>query len=155
MALQPHELTIRILNADNNGGGGGGNAPSPTTSGGKAVNTSKGVIESSLAARELTSIARQATSFAVSTVGLTTGNTVSQERIQFGMSAGTKLAAYGTALASGNLAAAAIMAINDTMNIAMRSAQLSLQNQIERESLSLSRDRAGIAFNQSRMGGAK
>lgn len=154
MALQPHELTIRILNADNNGGGSS-NAPSPTTSGGKAVNTSKGVIESSLAARELTSIARQATSFAVSTVGLTTGNTVSQERIQFGMSAATKVAAYGTAIATGNIPAAAIMAINDTINIAVRSAQIALQNQVERESLAFSRDRAGIAFNQSRMGGAK
>ena len=155
MELQPHELTIRIINSKSGKADSNSTAPSPTTGGGKAVDTARGVINDSIVARELTTIARQATSFAVSSVGLTTGNTVSQERIQFGMSAATKLAAYGTALATGNIVAASIMAINDTMNAVMRAAQIELNNRVERESLALSRDRAGIAFNQSRMGGAK
>ena len=155
MASEPHELTIRIINSKNAKGGGSAQNPPATESGGKAVDTAKSVIDGSIVARELTSIARQATSFAISSVGLTTGNTVSQERIQFGINAATKLAAYGTALTTGNVVAAGIMAINDTINIVTRSAQIALENSVERESLALSRDRAGIAFNSSRMGGAK
>lgn len=154
MALQPHELTIRILNADNNGGVSG-NAPSPTTSGGKAVNTSKGVITGSIVARELKSIGQQATSLVVSNVGLTTGNSVSQERIRFGMSGATKLAAYGTAIGTGNFAALAIMLVSDTMTLLSNNERRKTLNNIEQETLALSRDRAGVAFNYSRMGGAK
>lgn len=155
MATTPHELTIRIINANGNGGGGNGKASQSTTSGGKAVSTAMDVIKNSVIARELSSVARQAVSFSVSNISLTTGNNISQERIEFGMNAAGKLAAYGTALATGNFVAAGIMAINDTLTTVMNAERIRLANAVERESLSLSRDRAGIAFNQSRMGGAK
>lgn len=149
MAASPHELTIRIINSRRGEGG------SSAESGGKAVDTAKGLINSSIVARELRSLGRQAVSTAVTNVSITTGNTVSQERLEYGLNSGAKLAAYGTALATGNVGAAALMAINDTMSILTRATQIALQNNVERESLALSRDRAGIAFNQSRMGGAK
>ena len=156
MAATPHELTIRIINANGNGGSGGsGKAAESTTSGGKAISTAMDVIKNSVIARELTSVTRQAVSFAVSNISLTTGNNISQERIEFGMNAAGKLAAYGTALATGNVVAAGIMAINDTLTTVMNAERIRLANAVERESLSLSRDRAGIAFNNSRMGGAK
>ena len=156
MATTPHELTIRIINANGNGGSGGsGKAAESTTSGGKAVSTAMDVIKNSVIAREITTIVRQASSFAVSTISLTTGNNVSQERIEFGMNAAGKLAAYGTALATGNVVAAGIMALNDTITTVMNAERIRLANSVERESLALSRDRAGVAFNYSRMGGAK
>lgn len=156
MATTPHELTIRIINANGNGKSrGSGKAAESTTSGGKAVSTAQDAIDASIVARELSAIARQATSLVVSSVSITTGNTASQERIEFGMNAAGKLAAYGTALITGNIPAVAIMAINDTVNIVMKASQIALNEKVEQESLVLSRDRAGIAFNRSRMGGAK
>ena len=71
------------------------------------------------------------------------------------MGAGTQLAAYGMAIGTGNFAAAAVMLVNDTMSFITNSARLRMSNTVERESLALSRDRAGVAFNYSRMGGAK
>ena len=71
------------------------------------------------------------------------------------MNAAGKLAAYGTALATGNVVAAGIMALNDTITTVMNAERTRLANSVERESLALSRDRASIAFTHSRMGGAK
>lgn len=154
--LQPHELTIKILNSEKDGGGSSvvGTSP-PTETGGKAVVTAQKSINSAIVARELRSIAQQVVSYTVSNISLTTGNSISQERIQVAMGAGAKLAAYGTALATGNIGAAAIMAIGDTMNTILRADRIAKMAAVENESLALSRDRAGIAFNQSRMGAAK
>ncbi len=153
---QPHELTIRIINANGNGGAGaGGGNPSHVTGGGRGTQTAQNAINGAIIARELRSIGRQVTSYAVSNVSLVTGNTISQERLEFGMNAAGKLAAYGTALATGNFVAAGIMAINDALTLALNADRLRRTNAVERESLALSRDRAGVAFNYSRMGGAK
>lgn len=152
---RPHELTIRVINGTP---GGGGPTPPGGNNGGGPSNPSSGflhALNSSIVARELKSIGQQAVSFAVSNIALTTGNSLSQERMQVALSTGGKLVAYGTALATGNVAAAAIMAVNDIMSTVMRATQLELKGNVERESLALSRDRAGIAFNNSRMGGAK
>ena len=152
MARSPHELTIRILNADR---GGSASSSDSVERGGKSVISAIEMIKHSVVAREISTVTRQAVSFAVSNISLTTGNNVSQERIEFGLNAAGKLAAYGTALFTGNFVAAGIMALNDTITTVMNTERIRLANAVERESLALSRDRAGIAFNHSRMGGAK
>lgn len=150
---KPHELTIRVMNG---GSGGGGGASSGDGSGKpKAEDSVWDLMKNSIAAREIKSVTRQAVSFAVSNVALTTGNSLSQERMEVAINTGAKGIAYGIALGKGNFALAAIMAVNDTVSAIMSATRLRLENQVERESLSLSRDRAGIAFNYSRMGGAK
>ena len=91
----------------------------------------------------------------MSTIGLTTGNMVSQQRIQTKLSVGLKAVAYIGALKTGNVIAASIMAINDLVSAVQQANTFRLNNRVESESLALSRERAGVAFNQSRLGAAK
>ena len=112
------------------------------------------VVKNNIAFKEITGIAQQAASFTVSNIGLTTGNTESQQWAEFAMSG---LSMAGTALFSvitGNILPFALSIVNKGISIAFKQAQINLEQNIENESLALSRQRAGVAFNQSRMGGA-
>lgn len=156
---QPHQLTIKIINktGTNSNSNNGSTAPA-TESGGKATDTTQSVISGTVIAREIRSGAMQAFSHRNTIVGLTTGNTVSQERMSYAINAAGKLASYGIAAAV-NPAVAATMMLTDLISSGigaiLKADTLRTQSASERESLVLSRDRAGIAFNQSRMGGAK
>jgi hypothetical protein len=157
---QPHQLTIKIINktGTNSNANNGSTAPA-TESGGKATDTTQSVITGTVIARELRSGAMQAFSHRNTIVGLTTGNTVSQERMSYAINAGGKLASYAIAAIAVNPAVAATMMLTDLISSGIgaliKADTLRTQAVSERESLALSRDRAGIAFNQSRMGGAK
>ncbi len=93
-------------------------------------------------------------SFTVSNIGLTTGNTESQQWAEFAMSG---LSMAGTALFSvitGNILPVALSIVNKGISIAFKQAQIDLEQSIENESLGISRQRAGIAFNHSRKNNA-
>ena len=152
----PNELVIRVFNGDGDTLPAGPPArPVPAEGGGAAVKRSRGTLAEVFLAREIKSVSSQAVSFVVSNVGITTGNSISQERMQYALNAGTKLAAYGTAIVTGNLVAAGIMAASDVVALVEKTVRLELQNSVERESLALARERAGVAFNASRLGAAK
>lgn len=159
MADQPHQLTIKIINktGSNSNSNNGQTAPA-SESGGKSTDTTQAVITGTMVAREIRSGVMQAVSHRNTTVSITTGNTVSQERMSYATNAAGKLASYGIA-AIANPAMAAVMILTDLVSSGigalMKADTLRTQSAQERESLALSRDRAGIAFNQSRMGGAK
>ena len=108
-----------------------------------------------IAFKEGEAFVKNAIAFNVSNIGLTTGNTESQERAEFQWHCGTKLAGTTLALGTGNFAAAAMTVITEMMNIYFKDAQIKLRQSIENESLALSRQRAGIAFNSSRLKGAE
>ena len=148
------KYTIQILN-----GGGESSAKKTlsrsTSNGGGKSSATEALISGSVVARELRSIGHQVVAYSISTVGLTTGNMVSQQRLQTAMGLGMKAIAYGTAIATGNAAAVAVMAISDTLSTVQSVNTFNLKNRVESESLALSRERAGVAFNQSRLGAAK
>ena len=108
-----------------------------------------------IAYKEGESFVKNAIAFNVSNVGLTTGNSESQERAQLHWNSTLKIASTALALGSGNYAAAAISIITEAVNICFKDAQIKLRQYIENESLALSRERAGIAFNRSRSAGTK
>lgn len=95
----------------------------------------------------------QTISFKTSNVGLVTGNSASQERIDLIMNGGKFLLSAGAVVATGNPALILSFALAKSMDVAMRQRQIDLNYSIERESLNLSRQRAGIAFNRSRLTG--
>jgi hypothetical protein len=107
-----------------------------------------------IAFKSAKNIADQTVSFVTSNVGLTTGNTEAQQRIEFGMNTAQQIGAVGASLAAGNYLAAALVIINKLTSIAFRQSQIDLEQSIESESLAVSRQRFGIAFNRSRLGGA-
>lgn len=96
----------------------------------------------------------QAVSFTVSNVGLVTGNSASQDRINFALN--TTKFAVNTAmvLSTGNPAVMISYALTTAMGVYFNQRQIDLNYGIERESLNLSRQRAGIAFNRSRLTGS-
>jgi hypothetical protein len=107
-----------------------------------------------IAFKAVKSIADQTVSFMTSNVGLTTGNTEAQQRIEFGMNTAQQVGALGASLVAGNYLAAALMILNKVTSISFAQKQIDLEQSIETESLNLSRQRAGVAFNRSRLGGA-
>lgn len=58
---------------------------------------------------------KQAVSAAISNIGLATGNTLAQRRIEKGIATASKVVGYGVAIATGNYAAAAAMLASDAI----------------------------------------
>lgn len=101
-------------------------------------------------------------------VGIVTGSTELQERINFGMEvaqfgvqtfqnaqAGAVLgASLGIGGAAGALIGLSLTAINTLMQIEFNKMQLQLKQQMEGYQLQQVRERAGAAYNKSRLGGA-
>ena len=108
-----------------------------------------------IAFKEGEAFAKRAVAFQVSNVALTTGNTESQERAQFGWDMTGRVVSIGGAAVTGNWAGVVMSAINTMMSVYFNQAQIDLRQSIENESLALSRQRAGIAFNSSRLKGAE
>ena len=162
MADHSYEIVVKLKGADSGGSSGGGSG-----GGGASVNNNTALkntaspfrdtadyVRKSVVFKKLTGIGKQAVSFYVSNVGLTTGNTESQQQAQFNMSVICGIANAGMALYMHNPLAIALMAVHATTSLYFNQKQIDLEQRIENESLSLSRQRAGVAFNHSRMGGA-
>lgn len=111
------------------------------------------MLGAAVAYKSIKGFADQTVSFTVSNIALTTGNSESQARAQFALNTANEAIMLGGAIATGNILAAALMAVNKITSIAFKQAQINLENNIERESLAISRQRAGVAFNRSRMNG--
>ncbi len=90
-------------------------------------------------------------SYNVSTVALTSGNSESQARMQFAINTANDSIMLGGAIASGNYLSAALSMLNKATSIVFGKERIELEQRIENESLSVSRQRAGIAFNRSRI----
>lgn len=95
----------------------------------------------------------QAVSFKTSNVGLVTGNSASQERIDLMMNGGRFLLSAGAVVATANPVLMVSFALAKASEVYFKQRQIDLNYSIERESLNLSRQRAGIAFNRSRLTG--
>lgn len=108
-----------------------------------------------IAFKESEAFVKRSIAYHISNVGLTTGNSESQERAQFMYSAGGSLLSIGVSAITGNWAGVVAASINNMMSVYFNQAQIDLRQSIENESLALSRQRAGIAFNSSRMKGAE
>ena len=153
MAEHSYEIVVKLKGS---GGGSGGSKKEQTEDKNTASPFRQTIdfVKNSVAVKEVSGIIKQSASFTVSNVGLTTGNTESQQQAQFAMNAlGTTASVVG-AVATGNYLALALMAINIGTSIYFNQKQIDLEQRIENESLALSRQRAGVAFNHSRMGGA-
>lgn len=101
-------------------------------------------------------------------IGIVTGSSELQERVNFGMEvaqygvqtfqnvqAGASLgAALGVGGPVGALVGLALTAINTVMQIEFNKMQLQLKQQMEGYQLQQVRERAGAAYNKSRLGGA-
>lgn len=159
MADHSYEIVVKLKGADGGGGGNGG--------GGASVNNNTALkntaspfrdtvdyVRKSVVFKELTGIGKQAVSFYVTNIGLTTGNSESQQQAQFNMSVLGGLGGAALAVATGNPLAVALMGVHAATSIYFKQKQIDLEQRIENESLALSRQRAGVAFNHSRMGGA-
>lgn len=100
-------------------------------------------------------------------VGLITGNTELQERINLGfqtvqygvntyknMKAGVIIgASVGLSSGAGAAIGLALTVVNTTMNILFNQLQISIKRNLENKQLQQTRTRAGAAFNRSRIGG--
>lgn len=140
-----YEIIVRMKN-------GGGN--SNVSGASPQSNSSNGIKEKAsdfIVFNEAKSFGKQAVSFAVSNVGLMTGNSESQALIDFHANL---FSTIGIALFTGNIAAAMLTVAHQMTNALFKSQQIHLEQRIESESLSVSRTRAGIAFNRSRMNGS-
>lgn len=161
MADHSYEIVVKLKGADSGGGGGGGSGGGGSSKKNTAQeNTASpfaeaiGFVRNSVVYKELTGIGKQAASFYVTNIGLTTGNSESQQQAQFNMSLLGGLGGAALAVATGNPLAVALMAVHATTSLYFNQKQIDLEQRIENESLALSRQRAGVAFNHSRMGGA-
>lgn len=74
---------------------------------------------------------KQAAAAAISNIGLATGNTFTQRRIEKAVSTVSKVVGYGVALATQNYAAAAAMLANDAIQFATELYQADKNRQIE------------------------
>ena len=160
MADHSYEIVVK-LEGGGSGSGGGGSGGSSATKNTVQENTAHPFrdtvkfIGNSIAFKELSGLAKRSVSFYVTNIGLTTGNSESQQRAEFALNTLGTLGTVGISLATGNYVAAALIAVHTATNIYFNQKQIDLEQRIENESLALSRQRAGVAFNRSRMGGAE
>lgn len=152
MAEHSYEIVIKV----GKGTGSASAAKSDDAKSTAVADSASGFADvgKAIAFKSVKNIADQSLSFVASNVGLTTGNTEAQQRIQFAMQTTGELATFGAAIATGNYLAAALSVVNKITSIYFNAKQISLEQSIETESLKLSRERAGVAFNRSRLGGA-
>lgn len=108
------------------------------------------LIGTAVAYKSLKNFTEQAISYNVSTLELTTGNSESQARMQFAINTVNDSIMLGGAIASGNYLSAALTVMNKITSIVFNQSKIDLKQSIENESLSVSRQRTGIAFNHSR-----
>lgn len=109
-----------------------------------------GLIGTAIAYKSLKNFTEQAISYNVSTLELTTGNSESQARMQFAINTVNDSIVLGGAIASGNYLSAVLTMMNKVTSIVFNQSKIDLKQRVENESLSVSRQRAGIAFNRSR-----
>lgn len=74
---------------------------------------------------------KQAGMAAISNIGLATGNNLLQQRVQSTVAVGTKLIGYGTAIVSGNWAAAVAMLASDAIGFVSEMYQADKNREIE------------------------
>lgn len=158
MAEHSYEIVVKLKGS---GGGSSGDSGGATSTKNTVAENTAGpfkqtvdFVRKSVAFKELTGIGKQAVSFYVTNVGLTTGNTESQQQAQFNMNVIGGMANAGVAVATGNYIGLVLMGLHAATSIYFKQKQIDLEQRIENESLHLSRQRAGVAFNHSRMGGA-
>ena len=105
------------------------------------------IASNMIVAKEIGAVVDRVASFVVSNVGLTTGSSESQERANL-MYKGVKT--LGIAVATGNPAVIGTILVSEAVNTLFNQIQINLKQAVENESLTLSRQRAGIAFNHNR-----
>lgn len=158
MAEHSYEIIVKLEGGGSGGGdGGGGGGKATAADKNTASPFKKGLdfVRHNVVVKELTGLGKQAASFYVTNVGLTTGNTESQQQAQMMMNVAGGVVGAGIAIATGNYLGAALMAVHAATSIYFNQKQIDLEQRIESESLHLARQRAGVAFNRSRMGGAE
>jgi hypothetical protein len=156
MADHSYEIVVKLQGAGgggSSGGGGGGNTAEENTA--NPFKETVNFIKNSIAFKEISGIAKRSASFVVTNIGLTTGNSDSQQEAEFALSALGTIGAVGLSIGTGNYIAAALIGLHTVTDIFFKQQQIDLEQRIESESLHLARQRAGAAFNRSRMGGAE
>lgn len=158
MADHSYEIVVKLEGGGSGGGGSGGSSATKNTVQENTAHPFRDTVKfigNSIAFKELSGLAKQSVSFYVTNVGLTTGNSESQQRAEFMLNTAGTIASIGMSVAMGNYVGAALIAVHTATNIYFKQKQIDLEQRIENESLALSRQRAGVAFNRSRMGGAE
>lgn len=106
--------------------------------------------------------AQQTLNYAVSNVGLTTGSTELQQKVELGQSAANMVidgytsikagiataAGFGLSTGAGAAVALAIFAVGKAVDYSFKAARLNLEKAVEAERLAIARTRAGIVWNQ-------
>jgi hypothetical protein len=158
MAEHTYEIVVNLKGGGGGSGGGSGGGGSSNAAQKNTASPFKEALDfvrNSVVVKEITGIGKQAASFYVTNIGLTTGNSESQQQAAFNMKVISGVVGAGVALATGNYLGAALMGVHAATSLYFNQKQIDLEHRVENESLSLSRQRAGVAFNHSRMGGAE
>lgn len=117
-----------------------------------------------IVSRAIVPMAKSVSSFAVASVGISTGSQELQQRTDFAVSmANTVLGAASTVIGAmsviggpvGTAVGVGVAAISVATQYGIKYAQMQQQMRLEEEQLSLYRSRMGAGFNQSRNGGAR
>lgn len=156
MAEHSYEIVVKLEGYGGGGSGGGSSSAKKNPADQITASPTSSIsefIKNAVAIKHVTNVAKKTTSFVVSNVGLTTGNSESQQQAEFLMNSMGTMVEAGISAAT-NPAALVSMVLSKAMQISFNRERIDLERRIETESLDLSRQRAGVAFNRSRMGGA-